>query len=53
TRSAAQKERRATEKEKKVKMERMAAGSDAVTVKKMDLVPKARVRVQPETLVSF
>ncbi|KAI3907739.1 hypothetical protein MKW98_008416 [Papaver atlanticum] len=50
TRSAAQKARRATEKEKKEEMERMAASSEAVTVQKLDLVPKARVRVQPETL---
>ncbi|KAI3944725.1 hypothetical protein MKW98_021183 [Papaver atlanticum] len=46
TRSAAQKARR----EKEADMRRMAASSDAVTVLKLDLVPKARVRVHPETL---
>ncbi|KAI3832708.1 hypothetical protein MKW98_002254 [Papaver atlanticum] len=50
TRSAAQKARRATEKEKKAEMERMAASSEAARVQNLDLVPKARVRVQPETL---
>ncbi|KAI3862232.1 hypothetical protein MKX03_035130 [Papaver bracteatum] len=50
TRSAAQKARRATELEKKAEMERMATSSDAVTVQKLDLVPKPRVRVHPETL---
>ncbi|KAI3928176.1 hypothetical protein MKW98_023777 [Papaver atlanticum] len=50
TRSAAQKAWRATEKEKKAEMERMSASDESVTVQKLDLVPKARVRVQPETL---
>ncbi|KAI3850657.1 hypothetical protein MKX03_026654, partial [Papaver bracteatum] len=50
TRSAAQKSRRETEKEKKEDMERMAASSDVVTFQKLDLVPKEHVRVQPETL---
>ncbi|KAI3910997.1 hypothetical protein MKW98_015654 [Papaver atlanticum] len=51
TRSAAQKARWASVREKKADMERMAASSDAVTVQKLDLVPKAHVRVQPETLL--
>ncbi|KAI3848702.1 hypothetical protein MKX03_025076 [Papaver bracteatum] len=50
TSSAAQKARQATEKEKNAEMERMVTSSEAVTVQKLDLVPKARVRVQPETL---
>ncbi|KAI3869049.1 hypothetical protein MKX03_004604 [Papaver bracteatum] len=50
TRSAAQKARRATELEKKAEIERMTASSDAVTVQKLDLDPKAHVCVQPETL---
>ncbi|KAI3855178.1 hypothetical protein MKX03_033258, partial [Papaver bracteatum] len=50
TRSTAQKARRETELEKKAEMERIAASSDAVTVQKLDLVPKAHVRVHPETL---
>ncbi|RZC93312.1 hypothetical protein C5167_026070 [Papaver somniferum] len=40
-------------RENKGDMERMAASSDAVTVPKLGLVPKARVRVQPETLYAF
>ncbi|RZC56340.1 hypothetical protein C5167_015196, partial [Papaver somniferum] len=50
TRSAANKARRATEKENKAEMERMDTSGEAVTVQKLDLVPKARVLVQPETL---
>ncbi|KAI3849786.1 hypothetical protein MKW98_026700 [Papaver atlanticum] len=50
TRFAAQKARWASVREKKADMEKMAATSDAVTVQKLDLVPKARVRVSSETL---
>ncbi|RZC93310.1 hypothetical protein C5167_026068 [Papaver somniferum] len=53
TRSTAQKARWASVREKKGDMERMTASSDAVTVPKLGLVPKARVHVQPETLYAF
>ncbi|KAI3869050.1 hypothetical protein MKX03_004605 [Papaver bracteatum] len=53
-RSAAQKARRekeAAEKEKETAdMGKMTGNNDADTVRKLDLIPKARVRVQPETL---
>ncbi|KAI3834039.1 hypothetical protein MKX03_021529 [Papaver bracteatum] len=48
TRSAAQKVGWA--RDKQPDMDRIAACSDAITVPKLDLVPKAHVRVQPETL---
>ncbi|KAI3866794.1 hypothetical protein MKX03_008902, partial [Papaver bracteatum] len=53
-RSAAQKARRekeAAEKEKETAdMGKMTGNNDADTVRKLDLIPKARVCVQPETL---